>query len=97
MRVGIHPDDPPGLTLGGVPRPIFSSFDGVSIADHIPQMAGDDLHPAAPDFAFGHDLRAPNTHRHRARAQKACGARVLPARATRVGSVACIDAAVPPP
>ena len=28
MRVGIHPDDPPGLTLGGVPQPIFSSFDG---------------------------------------------------------------------
>ena len=28
MRIGIHPDDPPGLTLGGVPRPIFSSFEG---------------------------------------------------------------------
>ena len=28
VRIGIHPDDPPGMTLGGVPRPIFSSFDG---------------------------------------------------------------------
>ena len=28
VRIGIHPDDPPGVTLGGVPRPIFSSFDG---------------------------------------------------------------------
>jgi mannonate dehydratase len=28
VRIGIHPDDPPGLALGGVPRPIFSSFDG---------------------------------------------------------------------
>ncbi|MFC1693191.1 mannonate dehydratase [Candidatus Latescibacterota bacterium] len=28
IRIGIHPDDPPGLTLGGVPRPIFSSFEG---------------------------------------------------------------------
>ena len=28
VRIGIHPDDPPGLTLGGVPRPIFSSFEG---------------------------------------------------------------------
>lgn len=28
VRIGIHPDDPPGLTLGRVPRPIFSSFDG---------------------------------------------------------------------
>ncbi|MEE2658618.1 MAG: mannonate dehydratase [Candidatus Latescibacterota bacterium] len=28
VRIGIHPDDPPGLPLGGVPRPIFSSFDG---------------------------------------------------------------------
>ena len=28
VRIGIHPDDPPGITLGGVPRPIFSSFEG---------------------------------------------------------------------
>lgn len=28
IRIGIHPDDPPGLPLGGVPRCIFSSFDG---------------------------------------------------------------------
>jgi mannonate dehydratase len=28
VRIGIHPDDPPGLTLGRVPRPIFSSFAG---------------------------------------------------------------------
>jgi len=28
VRIGIHPDDPPGVTLGGVPRSIFSSFDG---------------------------------------------------------------------
>ncbi|MCE2450702.1 MAG: mannonate dehydratase [Candidatus Latescibacteria bacterium] len=28
VRIGIHPDDPPGVPLGGVPRPIFSSFEG---------------------------------------------------------------------
>ena len=28
VRIGIHPDDPPGLELGGVPRCIFSSFAG---------------------------------------------------------------------
>ena len=28
VMIGIHPDDPPGLKLGGVPRPIFSSFEG---------------------------------------------------------------------
>jgi mannonate dehydratase len=28
VRIGIHPDDPPVPELGGVPRPIFSSFDG---------------------------------------------------------------------
>jgi mannonate dehydratase len=28
VLIGIHPDDPPGLDLGGVPRCIFSSFDG---------------------------------------------------------------------
>lgn len=37
VRVGVHPDDPPGLKLGNVPRPIFSSFEGykraIEIAD----------------------------------------------------------------
>ena len=28
VMVGIHPDDPPGLNLAGVPRPIFSNFEG---------------------------------------------------------------------
>ena len=28
VRIGIHPDDPPQLELAGVPRCIFSSFDG---------------------------------------------------------------------
>jgi mannonate dehydratase len=28
VRIGIHPDDPPVRELGGVPRPIFSSFEG---------------------------------------------------------------------
>jgi len=28
VRIGIHPDDPPVPELGGVPRPIFSSFEG---------------------------------------------------------------------
>jgi len=28
VYIGIHPDDPPGYDLGGVPRCIFSSFDG---------------------------------------------------------------------
>lgn len=28
IRIGIHPDDPPAIELGGVPRCIFSSFDG---------------------------------------------------------------------
>ena len=28
VRMGIHPDDPPQLKLAGVPRCIFSSFDG---------------------------------------------------------------------
>jgi len=28
VMVGIHPDDPPGIELGGIPRNIFSSFDG---------------------------------------------------------------------
>ncbi len=28
VKIGVHPDDPPGLTLGNIPRPIFSSFDG---------------------------------------------------------------------
>jgi len=37
IRIGIHPDDPPVPELGGVPRCIFSSFDGyeraLAIAD----------------------------------------------------------------
>ena len=37
VRIGIHPDDPPGVKIGGVPRPIFSSFEGykraIEIAD----------------------------------------------------------------
>jgi len=28
VKIGIHPDDPPGLTLGNVPRCLFSSFEG---------------------------------------------------------------------
>ena len=28
VMIGIHPDDPPGPSLGGVPRCIFSSFEG---------------------------------------------------------------------
>jgi mannonate dehydratase len=28
VLIGIHPDDPPGLDMGGVPRCIFSSYDG---------------------------------------------------------------------
>jgi mannonate dehydratase len=28
VKIGVHTDDPPGLTLGNAPRPIFSSFDG---------------------------------------------------------------------
>jgi mannonate dehydratase len=28
VLIGIHPDDPPVPDLGGIPRPIFSSFDG---------------------------------------------------------------------
>ena len=32
VLIGIHPDDPPGPTLSGVPRCIFSSFDGYARA-----------------------------------------------------------------
>ncbi len=41
IRIGIHPDDPPGPPLGGVPRCIFSSFEGyrrameIADSDHI--------------------------------------------------------------
>jgi len=28
VRIGVHPDDPPGLELGGIPRCIFSNFEG---------------------------------------------------------------------
>lgn len=37
VHVGVHPEDPPGLTLGNVPRFMFSSFEGykraIEIAD----------------------------------------------------------------
>lgn len=32
VRIGIHPDDPPALELGGVPRCIFGNFDGYARA-----------------------------------------------------------------
>jgi mannonate dehydratase len=35
IRIGIHPDDPPLPMLGGVPRCIFSSFDGYKRAMEI--------------------------------------------------------------
>jgi len=41
IRIGIHPDDPPGPELGGVPRCIFSSFEGyqraleIADSDHV--------------------------------------------------------------
>ena len=35
VRIGIHPDDPPEPELGGVPRCIFSSYDGYERAMHI--------------------------------------------------------------
>jgi mannonate dehydratase len=35
VRIGIHPDDPPVAELGGVPRCIFSSFDGYKQAMEI--------------------------------------------------------------
>ncbi len=28
VRIGIHPDDPPAVELGGIPRHIFGTFDG---------------------------------------------------------------------
>lgn len=37
--VGIHPDDPPVSVLGGVPRPIFSSFEGYRQAMEIANSA----------------------------------------------------------
>ena len=37
VHIGVHPDDPPGLPMGRIPRPIFSSFEGykraIEIAD----------------------------------------------------------------
>lgn len=35
IHIGLHPDDPPGLTLGGVPRCIASSWDGYQRAFEI--------------------------------------------------------------
>jgi mannonate dehydratase len=35
VRIGIHPNDPPGITLGNVPRCIFSSFEGYKRAFEI--------------------------------------------------------------
>jgi mannonate dehydratase len=35
MRIGIHPDDPPAVELAGVPRCIFSTFDGYKRATEI--------------------------------------------------------------
>ena len=35
VRIAMHPEDPPGLTLGNVPRCIFSSFDGYKRAIEI--------------------------------------------------------------
>lgn len=32
VRIGFHPDDPPGPELGGIPRCIFSSYDGYARA-----------------------------------------------------------------
>lgn len=35
VKVAIHPDDPPGIPVGGVPRPMFSSFAGYKRAIEI--------------------------------------------------------------
>lgn len=35
IHIGMHPDDPPGLTLGGVPRCVASSWDGYQRAFQI--------------------------------------------------------------
>ena len=35
VRIGIHPDDPPAPMLAGVPRCIFSNFDGYRLAMEI--------------------------------------------------------------
>jgi mannonate dehydratase len=35
VKIGVHTDDPPGLTLGNAPRPIFSSFEGYKRAIEI--------------------------------------------------------------
>ncbi len=35
VKIAMHPEDPPGLTLGNVPRCIFSSFDGYKRAIEI--------------------------------------------------------------
>lgn len=35
VKIGVHPNDPPGLTLDNVPRPIFSSFEGYKRAIEI--------------------------------------------------------------
>jgi len=35
VYIGVHPDDPPGYTIAGVPRPIFGTFEGYKRAFEI--------------------------------------------------------------
>lgn len=43
VMIGIHPDDPPGLELGGIPRCIFSSFEGYKRALEIADSPNIDI------------------------------------------------------